>query len=447
MSALLDHVAGLRAALVGGPVGPTGHDVEADAERVELIAALEQIKSAACAAQADLAVALDVSVRAQHAADGVPARQRGRGVAAQVALARRESPHRGQVLLGFAKDLATDLTATRQALREGRLNEHRAMIIARETGCLDREQRAEVDEAVCGDPDLLDGLGTGALAAELRRRAYEADPASVVRRNERAEADRTVTVRPAPDGMAYLTALLPLTQAVACYANLRKSADAARAAGDPQERGRGQLMADLLVERLTGQASADAVPVTVDLVMSDATLLGAGHEPATIPGWGPVPAQVAREATARATDSLQAWIRRLYAAPTGHLVGLTTKQRLATEGLAAYLTVRDQGICRTPWCDAPIRHADHIRSWADGGRTDADGLEGLCEACNHAKQAPGWRHRTVADDTGRHTVEITTPTGQTHRSRAPAPPRPGRVDRFSPGERGMLRLLTDHSAA
>ncbi len=448
MTAFLDHVRRLRAALVEEHVDPAGHDLEADALRVDLLAALEQLKSATCAAQADLAVGLDASVREQHTTSGVPRARRGRGVATQVALARQESPHRGQVLLGLAKDLATDLPATRRALREGRLSEFRAMIVARETGCLDVADRATVDEEVCGDPQVLDGLGTGALAAELRRRAYVLDPPSVVRRAERAEADRHVSVRPAPDGMAYLTGLLPMVQAIAAWAALKKSADAMRADGDP--RGRGQVMADLMIERLTGQAAA--VPVTVDLVMSDGALLGADHAPATVPGWGPVPAQVARQAVARATDAVQAWVRRLYADPAGHLVAMSTRQRLATAGLASYLAVRDQGICRTPWCDAPIRHADHVVPSADDGPTDADQLQGLCEACNHTKQAPGWRQQVVDDDSGRHAVETLTPTGHRHRSRAPTPPRPAptrapRVDLESRLESEVVLVLEQYDAA
>ncbi len=141
---------------------PVGHTVEADTDRVELIADLERVKSSICAYQADLAVDLDHSVKAREAeadeAGRAAGSQRapqgpGRGVAAQIALARQESPHRGQVLLGFAHDLATDLPCTREALRDGRLNEYRAMLVARETGCLTREDRALIDEDVCGDPE------------------------------------------------------------------------------------------------------------------------------------------------------------------------------------------------------------------------------------------------------------------------------------------------------
>ncbi|MCL2781589.1 MAG: hypothetical protein FWD74_08935, partial [Actinomycetia bacterium] len=48
----------------------------------------------------------------------------------------------------------------------------------------------------------------------------------------------------------------------------------------------------------------------------------------------------------------------------------------------------------------------------------ADG-QGLCQACNLAKQAPGWDHQpTIDPDTG-HTVRVTTPTGRHYRSTAP----------------------------
>ena len=73
----------------------------------------------------------------------------------------------------------------------------------------------------------------------------------MVNRRAKAEADRHVSMRPAPDTMARLSALLPAAQGVAVWATLTRVADQARAAGDP--RSRGQVMADTLVERITGQ--------------------------------------------------------------------------------------------------------------------------------------------------------------------------------------------------
>ena len=80
--------------------------------------------------------------------------------------------------------------------------------------------------------------------------------AAVVARRRRAESERRVSLRPAPDTMSQLSALLPVAQGVAVYAALARSADTARAGGDA--RSRGQIMADTLVERVTGQASAPA---------------------------------------------------------------------------------------------------------------------------------------------------------------------------------------------
>ena len=183
--------------------------------------------------------------------------------------------------------------------------------------------------------------------------------------------------------MAYLTGLLPMAPAISAHVALGKEADRLRSAGDP--RSRGQLMADLMVSRLTGlpdvAGEGPVVPVCLDLVMSDKTALGAGHDAATIPGHGPVPAQIARELAARATQAMQAWVRRLYTDPSGNLVALSTKQRLATDGLATFLALRDQGLCRTPWCDAPARHADHIhprrRGWSHHRREHPRTLRGL----------------------------------------------------------------------
>ncbi|MEO7746021.1 MAG: hypothetical protein ABIV05_07315, partial [Actinomycetota bacterium] len=69
---------------------------ESDAELVALLGELESLKCRVEGAQVVAAAALDVSVRAAHAASGVTADRQGQGVGLQVALARRESHHRGE---------------------------------------------------------------------------------------------------------------------------------------------------------------------------------------------------------------------------------------------------------------------------------------------------------------------------------------------------------------
>ena len=105
----------------------------------------------------------------------------------------------------------------------------------------------------------------------MRAIAYRVDPASVLNRCRGAEADRRLSVRPAPDAMAYLTAFLPVAQAVAAHAAMAKAAASARADGDG--RTKGQVMADTLVDPGDRAGDATAVPVEIQLVVTDRTLL------------------------------------------------------------------------------------------------------------------------------------------------------------------------------
>ena len=86
--------------------------------------------------------------------------------------------------------------------------------------------------------------------------------------------------------------------------------------------------------------------------------------------------------------------------------------------LARFVRLRDQ-VCRTPWCDAPIRHIDHALDHDAEGPTSATNGQGLCQACNHAKQAPGWHARPTPNGGRGHRVETITPTGHRHHTRPP----------------------------
>jgi hypothetical protein len=248
-----------------------------------------------------------------------------------------------------------------------------------------------------------------------------------VARTRQAEADRHVAIRPAPDTMVRLSALLPVAHGVACYAALSRAADTHIAAGD--QRGRGQVMADTLVERLTGQPAAADVPLAVNLIITDQTLLDpagpGGDEPAQLDGYGPLPAPLARELITRPADAIPMWLRRLYTHPhTGQLAAMDSHQRCFTPAQRHFIRLRDQR-CRTPYCGAPIRHTDHIHPAEQHGPTAVDNGQGYGQACNHAKQAPGWRTVRINNDDGPHQVDTTTPTGHHYRSRAPDPPARG----------------------
>ena len=303
---------------------------------------------------------------------------------------------------------------THDLLTRGEISEWRATLVVRETAVLSLEHRQQIDAELA---TKLGTMGDREAAAAARTIGYRLDPGSAIRRTRGARSDRNVTLRPAPDTMGYLSGFLPVEQGVACLAALRMAADTARTNGDA--RSHGQVMADTLVERVTGQVNAAGIDVEVQLVMTDSTLLSDDHSPAQVIGFGPIHAALARVIVRRAH---RAWLRRLYRNPEcGALVAMDSRRRVFDGELREFLVIRDQ-TCRTPWCDAPIRHADHAVPVADGGATSVKNGQGLCEACNYAKEASGWRTLPLAGD--RHQVLITTPTGHTYVSTAPDPPQP-----------------------
>ena len=387
-----------------------------EAETVDQIRELEELKSAAAAAQARLTAHLYAERSRREAADHVPARKRCAGLGHEVALARKVSPHQGNRHLGLALALTREMPHTLAALAAGQVSEWQATLLVRETAVLSPEHRTEVDREVV--PRLVgSGWGNREIANQARRVGYRLDPGSAVRRVRGAEADRRVSVRPAPDTMTYLTGFLPVAQGVACYAALAKEADGAKARGD--QRSRGQIMADTLVERLTGQATATGTPVEIELVMTDRALLEGSQEPAHLVGYGSIPADHGRTLV---RDAESAWVRRLYTHPeSGALVAMDSRRRLFG-GQLRHQLVLTSDLCRTPGCDAPVRHADHARPVRAGGKTTVGNGVGLCEGCNYTKDLPGWQVTLIVKTDGTSVLDVLSPTGHRHRSRAPSPP-------------------------
>lgn len=467
---------------------------------VDVIARLEEVKNAAAAAQAQAEAVFVAQQQLVQARAGMPREKIGRGVAEQVALARHESPWRGRQLCGLAYVLVREMPLAMAAFGVGTLSEYRAGILARETACLSAGHRAAVDAMVCGDPERLASMGSRELAAAAKRAALSLDAAAVAKRFARAESERFVSLRPAADGMTLLTALVPLRQGVRIYNLLTKVADGAKAAGD--ERGKGQLMADALLHRLvshtpctehsgganatrgtdgtagtagTGGKLADAVAETsppggvrmcttvsepdlaLQLVMTDRALFDGASDPALLVGYEPIPAPAARALVSgtgnNADDALtggpafspRVWLKRLFTHPeTNALLAMDSKGRLFPEGMKEFLRLRDQ-TCASPYCDAPIRDFDHIKSWAAGGETSVANGQGLCRACNQAKEAPGWTVTTGPGTPPPRTIPpgaagsegtagpngaaepqtiVMTPTGHSYVSTAPPLPGP-----------------------
>ncbi|MFI2562616.1 DUF222 domain-containing protein [Paenarthrobacter sp. NPDC018779] len=400
---------------------------------VDQLRVLEDMKSAISALQAKITVAFDLAQRQEQANAGIPASEQGRGVAAQVALARRESPNKGSRLLGLAKALVTEMPHTLTALETGQLNEWRATLLVKETACLSAEDRCAVDDELAPDTGTFNGAGDKTITAAAKAAAYRRDPRSITQRAAHAATERHVSLRPAPDTMTYLTALLPVAQGVAVYKALTNAANTARSNGDT--RTKGQVMADTLTECITGTRQG-FTGIDLQLIITDRTLLQSDSEPARLDGYGTVPAAWARNLltpeqagtdhspstnTSTSNPELNIWLRRLYTAPTtGELLAMDSRARFYPASLRRFIQTRDN-LCRTPYCDAPIRHHDHIIPWSQGGKTTLTNAAGLCEHCNHTKENPGWSAKPEPGD--RHNLTVTTPTG--HHYSSTAPPLPG----------------------
>ncbi|MBA2695960.1 MAG: DUF222 domain-containing protein, partial [Actinobacteria bacterium] len=336
---------------VQGVIDWLGRAVEGvdDAGRVDLIGRLEAVKGAAEATQARVSCALAESIERGRVAAGVAAGKRSVGVGAQVALARRESPWRGSRHLGMAKALVGEMPATLAALQTGQISAWAATLVVRATACLSAQHRGLVDARI---GPRLGELSEKHLEALARSLAYELDPAGFVDRARKAVTQRRVSVRPAPDAMAYLSALLPVGEAVGCFAALKHSADATLAAGAGAVvpgggvRTRDQVMADELVTRITGvNPATEGFPVEVHVVMDEDTLFHGGPASGRVPHAGPIPATLARllartgstrpaAETSGFSPGEKAWVRRLFRNPgDGSVTGRDARRRFFTGSL------------------------------------------------------------------------------------------------------------------
>ncbi len=322
----------------------------------------------------------------------------------------------GSSRLALARSLWFNLPSTLTALRRGQVSEWVATLISRETAHLDAATRRAVDAQLAQHD--LPTVSPRRAAATTQALAYRADPAAAVARAHTEEKARRVTLRPAPDTMAILTAHLPAPQAIAAWAALSQQANSAVATGDGPTRG--QIMADTLVTRVTGQVRPNDPHVEIGLVMPIETL---AHPDAGLPtqllGYGPLPAALARELLHHTRGEL--FVRRLHTT-SGHIVASDKRRRRFPRALARAICYRDRH-CRDPYCDAPIRHLDHIQRYADSGPTS---VRPPVQAVVEQRDPPARRLAGVvtagADPSTVGKGQRHHPAGHTYTSQAPQSP-------------------------
>jgi hypothetical protein len=170
---------------------------------------------------------------------------------------------------------------------------------------------------------------TGQLRAAVLRSVIEADPDAAERRRQAAEARRRVELLPTDSFTADLRGRdLPISDAIAADSRISALARALKAAGDPRqvEFLRAEVYLKLLLGTLpepvcaygvkctagvpdAGEnaaerpaSNADGVAAAVQLIVPVDTLEGRSDRPGEVPGYGPVPAEVARALAAQETE-------------------------------------------------------------------------------------------------------------------------------------------------
>ena len=398
---------------------PVASTQEAAVERIRVY---DTLKGQLEAAQATEVANFEQQRLAQEAQQNIPTSQRGKGLGAEVGLARRETPSRGNRFLKLARALAHDLPHTARALTSGHIREEHAQVIAKETEVLSPDLRRAVDTAI---KDRLCVAGPKQLASEVRAHVQAMDPAAAEARHRQATKARRVTCEPVGDGMAQLIAYGPAHLLQGKVNSLRAQAKTLISAGKSpdslgQRRTRDQVMFDLFAEAdpdNNGSRPRSGASVDLMLMMTPESLLADGDTPAWLAGHGPIPAAVARAWMADTT--LNVFLRRIFTDATGtRLASMEARGRRFSSTIRKMLLLRDN-TCRNPHCDAPIMDSDHAEPVRKGGKSDLDNASGLCARCNQIKENRGWRHDGNLDQ-----LTVTTPTKHTYTTQ-PGPLIPG----------------------
>ena len=388
----------------------------------EVLDALEANEAEQARLDADRALLLAALVRAEGSSSEVPVdRLDAPAVAAAEAAAVLKLPQRtARAMVEEALALThPDMAPVLAAMRAGRLTRRRAAVILDAATPIPRAKLAEFATAAAAiaapeDPDRTPT--PGALARRLHRLAEDYTDEPLAQRKAKALADRHVDLTPCGDGMAHLTALLPLETGALIDTRLTALA---RSLQTPDEtRTVNQLRTDALTDLLTGKATptgthtgagtcvvvgtgtgtgspmAPAGGVRTELVVTvpAATLAGTSDTPGEILGYGPIDPEAARRLAAQT----QTWTRLVVHPLTGAPLAIGRTRYAPTAAMRRFLALRD-ATCSFPGCDKPhaATEADHTRPWAHGGNTDTNNLALLCPEHHRLKTLGYWKARHI----------------------------------------------------
>src|SRR5699024_397710 len=123
---------------------------DSSAQCIDRLQTLARLKSRIAALEAEEIAELEQHRHEEEAARGVPKARRGHGLAAEIGLARGQSPARGARCLQVATVLSQDMPKTFNSLALGQLDEERAQAVVKEVSWLTPEHRTAVDTLMAG---------------------------------------------------------------------------------------------------------------------------------------------------------------------------------------------------------------------------------------------------------------------------------------------------------
>ena len=440
-----------------------------DDELLDAVVGWQRVASWADAAQAQAVGEL--------LARGGASSQAAEAVTHELTAALTTSRYTAGKLVGRAVGLSASPRVA-EALTQGRIDTARADVLLSGTTVPLAVRKRVVDELVgtADNPGPASDLTPARLRDLLRRAAITSDPDDARHRVAAAVAERHVWVEPAPDQMAWLTALLPAQDAASIWARI--DAGARCTVRTPGEvRTVAQARADVLTQLVITDAADQAVGVSgssgpagrasgastgaapgvsavtgegtdddraidgarvamvrsvVNVTIPATALLGLDEASGELAGYGPIPASVAR---ALAADGDSTWRRIVTDPVTGVATDVSRTAYRPGAVLGEFVRTRDP-LCTFPGCQVPSTRCDldHMEPFdarsPNVGQTRASNLHPVCRAHHNAKTHGGWS--TARTDGG--AVRWSAPSGRaydvppspsdTHlTSRAPGAPR------------------------
>lgn len=385
---------------------------ELPSDLLDVIAGLDCVISSASALRAR---AIDSALR--WITDTEASRPTSRGPSADAEMARRLlvaelapllriTGSAAAHLVAESRALVRELPATLDALTRSDITARHARAMVDNAASLPQQAHAEFEAAVLPVARRLNGPRFADHARRIRERRH---PESLVTRRRTAIESRTVSVDPARDGMAWLSVYGPAETIVAIDDRLDRLAAALRSPDDPRTFAqlRTDAFCDLLLKGEVRGALPTGIRPQVLVTVPVLTLLRLDDEPATLEGYGPIPADVARELASAAPS----FIRLLTHPETGAVLSIGRDRYSIPADMRLFLRARDE-TCRGIGCGrrAATSDVDHTRAWADGGTTSVDNLAHLCRGDHTRKHTLRWGMKQLPGGT----IRWTSPLGRTY---------------------------------